>query len=96
MSLEEQQIRIGQMVMDRADANRKRALLQQEIKQYADKFSSLHISLTRLDAPPTIDTLAGLIAAGGLDNLKKVVEEYQSQTTRVSDLTLALRNAGAE
>ena len=84
------------MVMDRADANRKRALLQQEMKQYADKFSSLHISLTRLDAPPTIDALTGLIAVGGLDKLKEVVEEYQSLATRISDLTLTLKNAGAE
>lgn len=100
MSNEEQQAMIGRLVMERAEANRKRALLDQELKRYPGKLNSLAADLSRTDShermAQAINTLDGLIAAGGLDRLKEIVGEYRTLTQQVTDLSQTLRNAGAE
>ena len=86
--------------MERADANRQRALLQQEIKNYPDKLNALASHLNRTDddrrVVDAVSVLAGLIGAGGLERLNQLVMEYKNLTDRASDLSRTLRNAGAE
>lgn len=99
MSTEEQDAAIGRLVRERAEANRQRALLEQEIKKYPDKLNELAGHLNRTDASDRVEkalgVIVGLTSAGGLDRLNTLVAEYQSHTRRVEEIGQTLRNAGA-
>jgi hypothetical protein len=98
MSTEEQQALIGRMVMERADAIRKRALLQQKISEYRAELEVLLRFLypTNINTEGSIKVVATLIKMGGLDQLNEVLTESHSLHERVTQLALTLKEAGVD
>ena len=100
MSSERQMALIGRLVTERSEADRRIAVIRTEFKPYQGKLNELALHLEYVGDPAritkAISVLGALIGAGGLDHLKKLVSEYQSLTTRVSDIGQTLKKAGAD
>jgi hypothetical protein len=100
MSSEKQMAVIGRLVTERSEADRRIAVIRNEFKPYQGKLNELALHLEYVGDPAritkAISVLGALIGAGGLDQLKKLVSEYQSLTTKVADIGRTLKKAGAD
>ena len=100
MSSDEQMASIGRLVTERSEANKQISLLRNEIKLRQVKLNELALHLEHSGdsarVAKSVSVLDGLIGVGGLEELRKLVAEFQSLTTRVSEIGVTLRNAGVE
>ncbi len=100
MSTDEQMAMIGRLMVERKQANQKRALLEHEIKEYAKPLGDLSSCISRLDDTSRIQialsVCEGLAAKGGIDKLAEAVAEYRALTQKIAEIGVTLRNAGAE
>lgn len=101
MSHEEQAATVGRLVLERADINRQCSLLFNEIQEWGTRVGKLSGDLSRYQSPSknvdeSIGLVDGMIAAGGADRLRKILDEYRAFGQKVADISQTLRNAGAE
>ena len=102
MSSEEQDAAIGRLIRERTDANKERALVQNEISKLSTKVDNLWGGLRCAfrDDPMRLggclEIVDAMIAAGGLDRLKALLSEQAQLSQRISGISETLKKAGAE
>jgi hypothetical protein len=100
VSSEKQMAVLGRLVKERSEAHRRIAAIRDEFKPYQGKLNELALHLEYVGDPAritkAISVLDGLIGAGGLDQLKVLVSEYQLLNLRAADIGQTLKKAGAD
>lgn len=100
MSTDEQMILVGRLTMEKAEANRQRALLGSELRKLVDPLQKLASCLTQPDDETRMGvasvTLEELISKGSLEHVRQLVSEVQEAVKRTKEISKTLREAGAE
>jgi hypothetical protein len=101
MSVDEQDLAIGKMSRQRAGDRRQMAILAQEIKdRAADLSKGAAILMRGVPNLGEMETALVIIkeihARGGLERLRDAIGEYAILHRREAELSVSLRDAGAE